>query len=211
MNTHLLRNSSLLVLVSVFPYKYVPIYMYICYGYVTDTYPYISTIVKNTYDSNSLEFDQKYKMFEFVLMIRVSFVLVGPGRIPRRCATTVLFWKLHQFILSPASGDVSVLPYFLKYFWKHWKKKFSINFVFCSTTYCEPHFPGDYENISSLNFWSFSLKFHRRIRIKNILYVLSPWSLKDWITESRSLIILHDFELLAFRSLWGQPQFKFVQ
>ena len=43
----------------------------------------------NTYDSNSLEFDWNYLMFEFVLSIRVSFVLVGAGRMPHRCAVTL--------------------------------------------------------------------------------------------------------------------------
>ena len=62
--------------------------MYICYGYVLDTYPYICTIVINTYDCKSLEFDWKYLMFDFAMSIRVSFVLVGAGRMPRRCAAT---------------------------------------------------------------------------------------------------------------------------
>ena len=60
--------------------KYVPIYMYICYGYVLDTYPYICTIVIKTYESNSLEFD---------LSIRVSFEPVRAGRMHRRCGATM--------------------------------------------------------------------------------------------------------------------------
>ena len=89
MITRLFRKGSVLVLISLVPYKYVTIYMYICYGYVLDTYPYICTIIINTYDSNSLEFDWKYLVFEFILSIRMSFVLVGAGRMPRRCAATI--------------------------------------------------------------------------------------------------------------------------
>ena len=63
--------------------------MYICYGYVLDTYPYIYTIVKNTNDSNSLQFDLKYLMLRFVLSIKVPFVLVGAGRMHRRYPATV--------------------------------------------------------------------------------------------------------------------------
>ena len=56
MNTRSFRNGSVLVRISLIPYKYVPIYMYICYGYVLDTYPHKCTIVENVFYSNSLEF-----------------------------------------------------------------------------------------------------------------------------------------------------------
>ena len=36
MNTCLFRNGSVLVQNSLVPYKYVLIYLYICYGYVLD-------------------------------------------------------------------------------------------------------------------------------------------------------------------------------
>ena len=88
MNTCLFRNVSVPVRISLVPYKCVPIYMYSCYEYVLDTYPYICTVVNITFYSNSFEFDSKFLMFEFVLSIRVSFVLVGADRIRRRCTAT---------------------------------------------------------------------------------------------------------------------------
>ena len=72
--------------------------MYICYGYVLDSYPFICTTVLYTYDSNSFEFDCWYKMFEFVLRIKVFFVLVVAGRMPRRCAATGTLWYFPDFI-----------------------------------------------------------------------------------------------------------------
>ena len=56
MNTCLFGNGSVLVRISLVLYKYIPIYMYICYGYALDTYPYICSLVKNAFNSNSLEF-----------------------------------------------------------------------------------------------------------------------------------------------------------
>ena len=48
MNNCLFRNGSLLVRISLVRYKYVSIYMYICYGYVLDTYPFMSSLIKNS-------------------------------------------------------------------------------------------------------------------------------------------------------------------
>ena len=56
MNTCLFRNGSVLARISLVPYKYVPRFMYFCYGYVLDAYPYICTMIKNVFYSNSLEF-----------------------------------------------------------------------------------------------------------------------------------------------------------
>ena len=53
MDTCLFRNGSVLVRISLVPYKYVPVYMCICYVYVLDTYPYICTIIKNSLGVNS--------------------------------------------------------------------------------------------------------------------------------------------------------------
>ena len=65
--------------------------MYICYGYVLDTYPYIYTIVKNVLHSNSLEFWLKVCSVWVFVSTKVSFVLVEAGRMPRRCAATSFF------------------------------------------------------------------------------------------------------------------------
>ena len=55
MNTCLFR--SVLVRISFVPYKYIPIYMYICYGYVLDRYPYTCTIIKIILRVDSKDFD----------------------------------------------------------------------------------------------------------------------------------------------------------
>ena len=96
-NFRLFRNGSVLVRINLIPYKYLTIILTIitCFysGYVIDSYPYICTIVKNTYDSNSLEFQKKYLMFKVVMCMRVISVLVGAGRMPGSCAATVLYPK----------------------------------------------------------------------------------------------------------------------
>ena len=53
MNTCLLRNSSALVRISLVPYKYVPTYMCLRYGYVLDTDPYICTKIEKRLRKNS--------------------------------------------------------------------------------------------------------------------------------------------------------------
>ena len=86
--------------------------MYACYGYASDTHRYICTIVKNTYDSNSLELDQKYVMFEFVLSIGVSFKLVGAGRMPSRyAASTTRSCTSSSLFSTPKLGMLSLRPY----------------------------------------------------------------------------------------------------
>ena len=42
-------------------------------------------------------------MFEFVLSIRMSFVLVGSSRMPRRCAATLPFLEKKTFPCSAFS------------------------------------------------------------------------------------------------------------
>ena len=59
MNTRLFRNGSVRVWISLVPYKFVLIYLYVCYGYILNTYLFICTIVKNAFYSNSLEFLMK--------------------------------------------------------------------------------------------------------------------------------------------------------
>ena len=76
-----------------------PTYLYICYGYVLDTYPYICTMVKIAFHFNSLEFWLKLCSFWVCLSIRVSFVLVGVGRMPCRCAATEITCVVIQFLL----------------------------------------------------------------------------------------------------------------
>ena len=96
MITRSFRNGSVLVRISLLPYKYVPIYLYICYGYVLDAYPHKCTIVENVFYSNSLEFWLKVCSVWVCLSNRVSFVLVGACRMPRRCVAT----EMQRFVIE---------------------------------------------------------------------------------------------------------------
>ena len=77
MNAYLFRGTSVPVRVSLVPYEKVPTNMYICKGYVKDRFPYTWAIF--------------IIKFEFILSIRVSFVLVGfDGRLWRCVAILVV-------------------------------------------------------------------------------------------------------------------------
>ena len=91
MNTCLFRDGSVLVGISLVRYKYVTIIMYI----VKIRIRFVSVYKHNTQKkSKSTELKVWFVVLVFVFFLgnRVFFLLVGAGRLPRRCPATLRFF-----------------------------------------------------------------------------------------------------------------------